>query len=141
MTRRQKPTKVQTVRRDGDAAMEHKRWNPKGTGETVDKRLKPKILADLRVRKVTNKAVAEKLGVSETYVSRKVAALQTKERGKVALEREAKAKLYKVRAQVRDMLAKKVNKNQMTVALAAAEAGCTIRTMFRYCAKYKEQTK
>jgi len=141
MTKKKYPTSVQTVIRDGDTPLKHWRSNPKGDGRTLEKRLTPRILKDLETRKRSNKEVAEELGVSETYLSRMVAARQAKEPGMTPLLREAASKIYKARKQTREMLAKKVNKGHITLELAAKEAGCSVRTMYRYCAKFAKPTK
>jgi AraC-like DNA-binding protein len=101
------------------------------------KRLTKRTLAQLQARKITNAQAAEQLGVSETYLSRTVAALQDKVPGTSMQKRSAAAKLYKTRQEQRDILAKRVNKGKLTIAAAAEQAGCSERTMFRYVAKYR----
>jgi predicted DNA-binding transcriptional regulator YafY len=94
-------------------------------------------LSDLQKRKTTNAQAAELLGVSETYLSRKVAAMQAKVPGTALQKRAAASTLYNTRRVFREQLAKKAAKGKMTVAEAAAEAECSERTMFRYVARYR----
>jgi len=100
-------------------------------------RLTKRVLERLRTRKVTNKEVAREMGVSESYLSRIVAGMQTKEPGQTVIERNANAQLAKTRRHFRTKLAKEVIRNRKTCTDAAAEAGCSERTMFRYIARYK----
>ncbi len=103
----------------------------------LEQRLTKKLLHALQTRKITNREAAEQLGVSETYLSRKVAAIQSKVPGETQPVREAAHKLFQTRRQFRERLAKKVLKSSMTVTQAAAEANCSERTMFRYVAAYR----
>ena len=102
-------------------------------------RLTPAILNRLHKRKITNAEAATLLHVSETHLSRTVAAIQGKVPGITAPQREAAAKLTKVRKEVRCVLAKKVLKNRITLADAAVQAGCSERTMSRYVALYRPE--
>lgn len=100
-------------------------------------RLNAKLLKQLRERKVTNTAAAEALGVHETYLSRILKELgEEKTKGVTMAHREARAMLAQTREQYRAQLAKKVNRKEMTPEKAAKEAKCTVRTMFRWMAKY-----
>lgn len=117
------------------------RENPVIWAKDADKplieRLNPKLLEQLRTRKVTNRAAAEALGVSETYLCRTLAELGAeKVKGATSEHREQRSTLAKTRTQVREQLAKRVNRNEMTIEKAAKAANCSVRTMFRYCAKY-----
>lgn len=106
-------------------------------GKPLVDRLNPKLLEQLRTRKVTNTAAAAALGISETYLSRTLSELQVEKiKGETSAHREARAKLNTARRTTRELLAKKVNRQEMTVEKAAKEANCSVRTMFRYCAQY-----
>lgn len=102
-------------------------------------RLTQTMLKQLRTRKLTNAEAAEQLGVSETYLSRTVAAIQEKEPGKTTAARNASHKLYVTRRQTRETLAKKVlaKRQPITLAEAAKQANCSQRTMMRYVAAYR----
>lgn len=100
-------------------------------------RLTVPLLEKLRTRKLTNAEVAGKLGVSETYLSRTVAALQDKVPGTTTKERAAKAKLAKARRQTRENYAVRVKNGELDTAAAATRAHCSERTMARYVAAYK----
>lgn len=104
-------------------------------------RLNDVLLAQLRERKVTNKAAAEALGVSEFYLSRTVARLQPKKPGETPKQRNARSKLFKARTDTRATLAKMVNKGELTLAQACKRANCSERTMYRWCAKYANLKK
>lgn len=97
------------------------------------------MLERLRTRKITNAEAAEKLGVSETYLSRTVAAMQAKVPGETVAARKAAHGLYVTRRQTREMLAKKVlaKRAPITLAEAAKQANCSERTMMRYVASYR----
>jgi len=107
------------------------------TKKPLIERLGKRLLEQLRVRKITNREAAEKLGVSEGYLCRVVSTLQSKEPSVAAQERKAASDLAKTRRQLREQLAKKVLRNQMTLEKAAKEAGCSLRTMHRYVAAYR----
>lgn len=100
-------------------------------------RLSPSLLEKLRTRKLTNAQAAEKLQVSESYLSRTVAALQTKVPGPTVQVRKANSDLTKTRRNFRVTLAKQVLNGRKSVTLAAKEAGCSVRTMFRYIERYR----
>lgn len=100
-------------------------------------RLNKALLNQLQKRKITNAEAAASLGVSETYLSRVVAAMQDKVPGKTAAVRAAAKKIYKARTETRSQLAKKVLKGRLTVEEAAEQANCSARTMFRYVAAYR----
>lgn len=99
-------------------------------------RLTPAMLERLRTRKITNAQAAEKLEVSETYLSRTVAAMQEKTPGEVMLARAAAAKLVAERRHHRERLAKEVKNGNLDVGTAAKRAKCSLRTMSRYVAAY-----
>lgn len=102
-------------------------------------RLTPSLLKKLQSRKITNSEAANSLNVSETYLSRVVATLQTKEPGKTRIEREAAKTLFKARLNTRALLAKEVIKGTKTLAKACKSANCSERTMLRWVAKYRRK--
>lgn len=101
-------------------------------------RLTQALLKKLYERKLTNAEAAEQLGVSETYLSRTVAAIQEKVPGKSMVARAAASKLFKARRQTRETLAKQVKTGSLTLAKAAERASCSERTMQRFVARYVE---
>jgi AraC-like DNA-binding protein len=101
-------------------------------------RLTKTILKQLYERKVTNLQIAERLGVSETYLSRTVASIQGKKPGETAPRRTAASKIFNARLETRRTLAKRVVKGQLTTEKAAAQANCSLRTMQRYVASYTQ---
>lgn len=105
--------------------------------KTVAERLTKALLEKLRTRKLTNMEAAEQLGCSETYLSRIVAAQQDKVPGTTMQEREAAAKIYKARKEIRAMWAKRVLRKRATLEQAAHECGCSVRTVFRWIAQYR----
>lgn len=106
-------------------------------GKPLVERLNDKLLEQLRSRKVTNEAVAEALGIHPTYLSRTLREMGfEKVKGATMAHREARSELADAREKFRAQLAKEVNRNKKTVEAAAKEAKCTVRTMFRWCAKY-----
>lgn len=109
------------------------------TTKPLKDRLGKRLLDQLHTRKITNKEAAEQLGVSESYLSRTVAAFQDKVPGPTVLERKANSELARIRRQYRTKLAKDVIRNRTTIAEAANAAGCSERTMFRYVAQYTAQ--
>ncbi len=107
--------------------------------KTLSEKLTPRLLERLRTRKITNREAAEGLGVSSSYLSRTVAAMQKKEPGKTTAARKAAQKLYAARIEFRDKLAKQVLAGRRKLETACEMAQCTQRTMFRHMAKYREQ--
>lgn len=107
------------------------------TSKSLKDRLGKRLLEQLHTRKITNKQAAEQLGVSESYLSRTVAAIQDKVPGQTVLERKANSELATIRRQYRTKLAKDVIRKRTTVAAAADAAGCSERTMFRYVERYR----
>lgn len=99
-------------------------------------RLPKRLLEQLRKRKITNAEAAAEMGVCETYLSRVVASIQTKEPGKVNSARVEAAKLAAARRLYREQLAKDVKNEVMDLGTAAVRANCSIRTMQRYVAAY-----
>lgn len=99
-------------------------------------RLTKPLLEKLRKRKITNAQAAEQLDVSETYLSRTVAALQEKEPGKTTAARRAASKIAQERRLHRERLAKDVKNEVLALDAAAARAKCSIRTMQRHVAAY-----
>lgn len=104
-------------------------------------RLGVRLLNNLRTRKITNAQAADELGVSESYLSRTVAAIQEKEPGETTAQRAANSELAKTRRVFRTKLAKEVLRRRKTIEDAAKEADCSIRTMFRYVERYRPQGK
>lgn len=99
-------------------------------------RLTKRLLERLRTRKMTNAEAAEELGVSETYLSRTVAALQSKVPGETVIARNEASALATERRLYRERLAKEIKNGQLDLATAAKRANCSERTMSRYVAKY-----
>ena len=99
-------------------------------------RLTKALLEKLRTRKITNAEAAAQLGVSETYLSRTVAAIQEKEPGMSTMERAEASMIAAERRQHRERLAKEVKNGTLDVGTAAARANCSVRTMSRYVAAY-----
>jgi transposase len=99
-------------------------------------RLTQALLQRLRTRKITNREAAEQLNVSETYLSRTVAAMQEKEPGVTTAERAAASELAAERRAYRERLAKDVKNGVVDIATAAKRANCSERTISRYVAKY-----
>jgi hypothetical protein len=111
-------------------------------GKPLAKRLNATLRKQLADRKVTNAVAAAALGVSETYLSRTVAALGVeKAPGKTTAHRNARHELAAARNAHRASLAKTVNKGNMTIEAAAKAANCSVRTMFRWCEKYANVKK
>lgn len=110
------------------------------TTKPLSERISQADLNRFKARKLTNAELAEKYGVSETYLSRTVSAMGiTKEPGVTTEQREAAHKLFKARIDFRDRLAKEVIQGKTTFEKAVKAAKCTERTMFRHMAKYREQ--
>jgi AraC-like DNA-binding protein len=99
-------------------------------------RLTKTLLEKLRTRKLLNAEAAAQLGVSETYLSRTVAAMQEKVPGETMLARKQATELATERRQHRERLAKEVKNGNLTVERAAERAHCSVRTMSRYVAAY-----
>lgn len=99
-------------------------------------RLTKAMLEKLRTRKMLNAEAAAILGVSETYLSRTVAAIQSKEQGVTTAARVQAMQLAAERRQHRERLAKEVKNGNLDVATAAQRANCSLRTMSRYVAAY-----
>ena len=104
-------------------------------------RLTASTLAKLRTRKMTNAEAAILYEVSETYMSRIVASIQDKEPAHDFAARKAASKIFKARMETRAMLAKQVNKGEITLAKAMKQANCTERTIRRYMALYAKAKK
>lgn len=102
----------------------------------LKKRLTQADLKRLRERKMTNLEAAQKYGVSESYLSRTVAAIQQKQRGKVVLAREGLSILYATRQKMRILQAQRAKAGTISVAQAATNANCSERTMRRYIENY-----
>lgn len=88
-----------------------------------------KYLDLLQKRKLTKRALALHLNVSESYLCRITDALPP---GKVRAERNARSALAAARRQHRIKLAKRVQAGTLRLETAAAKANCSERTMYRY---------
>jgi hypothetical protein len=102
----------------------------------LPKRISKTVLERLRKRKMTNAEAAEHYGVSVTYLSRVVAAMQDKVPGPVRQSRAANAAIYAQRKRTRETLAKAVARGDKGLEKAAEQANCSVRTMRRYVAQY-----
>lgn len=91
-------------------------------------------LAAIAARKMTKTALAERLGVSPTYLMRITPPLPP---GPVVLQRKANSKLAVSRKSHREKLATKIQAGK-SIEKAAAEANCSVRTMYRYLCKLKK---
>jgi transposase len=87
-------------------------------------RLRP-YLADLQKRKVTNRAVAKVLGVSEAHLSRVLKGIIVKDPANN--ERKARKDLLATRKIFRDSVA-----NTLSIKEAAKRANCSERTIYRH---------
>lgn len=96
--------------------------------------LTKKQLAALATRKITKRALAAKLGVSETYLVRCTPALPP---GKTQLERKARSAIYEARREFRTKMARQVMSRRRSLESAAKEANCSTRTMYRYLCKLR----
>lgn len=106
------------------------------TSETLQKRITPEQIEALRTRKVTNRALAKELGVTEFHLSRTFPGHRIgKIPGPVAAAKREKRQLRLIRDDYRLMLAMKVKARQITVEQAAKTAHCSVRTMYRHLAK------
>jgi IS30 family transposase len=93
----------------------------------LKKKLKP-YLEDLRTKKVTNRAIAKLLNVSETHLSRVLKTLITKETGQTYKDlREQQRILAQARKEFRLKVAKTLPTKE-----AAKVANCSTRTIARW---------
>lgn len=83
----------------------------------------PKIIS----REMTNRAVARELKVSEHHVCRVLKQLGVQR--EPAPDRSAAGRLLEARRELRTRLA---NDPNLTLAQAASQAKCTVRTIYRY---------
>lgn len=97
--------------------------------KTLRQRITAAQLDDLRNRRVTTRALAKELGVTEGHLSR-VFPGKIPSQAKTVMQE--KARLRKIRDDYRQSLAKQVVDGQLTVSQAAAQAYCHERTMFRH---------
>lgn len=86
----------------------------------------PKLVS----REVTNRAVARELKVSEAHLCRVLKALGVEK--EPAPDRSNAGKLLDARRELRTKLA---NDPNLTLAQAARQANCSVRTIYRYKAK------
>lgn len=92
-------------------------------------KLTKKQLHDLESRRITKRALAATLNVSESYLSRKTPPLP---KGATRAAREAASQLAALRRQHREKLALRVKKGQLKLETAARRANCSVRTLYRY---------
>lgn len=88
-----------------------------------------KYLSLIRTRQITKCATAKALNLPISFVYANTAILGP---GPVKAEREAKSRLAATRRQHRMRLAKQVAVKKLSLHAAAQEAGCSLRTMYRY---------
>ena len=86
-------------------------------------------LAALLSRRLTKTALAKRLGISATYLSRITPKLPP---GPVRAQRAKTKQLSDMRKAVRTKLAKQVASGRRSLESAAKEANCSIRTIYRY---------
>jgi DNA-binding Xre family transcriptional regulator len=86
----------------------------------------------LAKRKITKRALAAELGISECYLNRLTPPLPP---GPVRAKRLARADLAQQRRNHRMKLAKMVQSGRRNIESAAKEARCSVRTLYRYLAK------
>jgi transposase len=95
-------------------------------------RISTSVLKKLKTRKMTNAEAAEKYGVSPNYICRIVGEIQTKNPGSTPTTRKAASIAAAERKTFRTQLAKRCAAGKMTWAEAAEQAGCSVRTIYRY---------
>jgi transcriptional regulator with XRE-family HTH domain len=91
-------------------------------------------LAAIAARKLTKTALAKRLGVSPTYITKITPKLSP---GPIRQQRLATADLANTRKAFRTKLARQVIAGRRNLASAAREAHCSTRTMYRYICKLK----
>lgn len=96
-------------------------------GHTRNLRVRVQVyLPQLRTREITNREVAEALGVNEQYLSRTLAELDFKK--EPAPDRAAQKAANKARKErIRELA-----NSGLTPEQAAKEAGVSLRTIYRY---------
>src|SRR6185369_12307441 len=97
--------------------------------ESLIMRISEANLRALLARKLTKKALATKLGISATHMSRITPKLPP---GPICAKRRAAHELFETRKAFRAKLAKEVNDGRRGLESAAKAAHCSIRTMYRY---------
>ena len=97
-------------------------------------RVTPEQLDDLRNRRITTRALAVTLGVSENHLSK---VFPGKIPGPAAESLREKRRLKAIRKEFRDRLALDVLFNRLTIRKAASQANCTERNMYRHVAAMK----
>ena len=107
---------------------------------TLRERITPAQIDDLRQRRVTGRALAAELGVTEFHLSRTFPGrLIGKIPGPVASAKREKRQLRAVRDLFRDTLALKIKGGFLTVQRASETAHCSTRTMYRHLEKLGDQ--
>ena len=102
---------------------------------------RPELLEMLRMRQVTNRQIALQAGVSEAYLARVLTGMGVqKVRGEVVARREELRELAEERRIHRQNLAKLVASGRLTMETAAAQAGCSERTLYRYIERLSDQS-
>ncbi|WP_454735379.1 hypothetical protein [Cupriavidus necator] len=97
---------------------------------------RPELLDMLRQRQVTNRQVAAQAGVSEEHLARVLTKMGVRKvRGEVVARRAEVRTLAEERQKHRQDLAKSVLAGKRTIEDAAALAGCSERTLYRYIQK------
>lgn len=86
-------------------------------------------LERLAKRKITKRALADQLGISEGYLYHLTPPLPP---GPVRNKRLAQSALAQSRRNYRLRLAKLVRRGTRSIESAAKEARCSVRTMYRY---------
>lgn len=84
-------------------------------------------LRDLKARLITNRAVAQALGVSEEHVSRTLKALGIAKDPSIHAQEVARKALVQARYEHRASVAK-----TLPPRAAAKAAGCSVRTIYRW---------
>lgn len=99
---------------------------------TLRNLMTPALVEQLRSREITVRALAAKLGVSESWLSRNYSARVIGRKPSMRLaDLVHKRALTKTRREYRALLARKVLSNELSVHDAASQAACTVRTMYR----------
>ncbi len=100
----------------------------------LTERVTPQMRDDLFHRRITTRALAAQLGVSENRISR---LFPGKIPGPVAQALRDKRKLKDMRHEFRCRLALDVIARRLTVRKASEQAHCTERSMYRYVAEMR----
>lgn len=104
---------------------------------TLREKVTPQQLDDLYNRRITGRALAAELGVTENWLSRNFSG---KVPGLVRTARAQKKELFAARTAYRDSLARRIRAGEMTRSDACAIAHCSERTMSRHISRVKHAT-